>query len=190
MLAPENGIRMIYGKIKREWKGAFLTCFLLGLVVHMPIMLSDIPNHDGLDSIYFDQNMITSGRWFLMAACGASSFYTLPWVIGLLGLLFLSCTAAALCELLEIRKIWAAALAGGMLVSFPALASTFAYVFTLDGYMLAMLLAVLAVLFTKKFRYGYVPGAVCLSFSMGVYQAYLSFAMILSIFCEIGRAHV
>ncbi len=196
MLAPENGIRMIYGKMKREWKWAFLTCFLLGLVVHMPIMLSDIPNHDGLDSIYFDQNMITSGRWFLMAACGASSFYTLPWVIGLLGLLFLSCTAAALCELLEIRKIWAAALAGGLLVSFPALASTFAYVFTLDGYMLAMLLAVLAVLFTKKFRYGYVPGAVCLSFSMGVYQAYLSFAMILSIFCVVmlfageGMCHI
>ena len=110
MLAPENAIRMIYGKMKREWKAAFLTCFLLGLVIHMPIMLSDIPNHDGLDSMYFDQNMITSGRWFLMVACGVSSFYTLPWVIGLLGLLFLSCTSAALCELLEIRKTWAAAL--------------------------------------------------------------------------------
>ena len=97
--------------------------------------------------------------------------------------MFLSCTSAALCELLEIRKTWAAALTGGLLVSFPALASTFAYVFTLDGYMLAMFLAVLAVLFTKKFRFGYVPGAVCLSLSMGVYQAYLSFAMILSIFC-------
>ncbi len=182
MLTPEKAFRIIYGKIKREWKVAFLTCFLLGVVIHMPVLLSDIPNHDGLDSMYFDQNMITSGRWFLMVACGFSSFYTLPWVIGILGILFLSGTAVVLCELLEIRKTWAVVLTSGLLVSFPALASTFAYVFTLDGYMLAMLLAVSAVLFTKKYARGYLPGAVCLAFSMGTYQAYLSFAMILSIF--------
>ncbi len=182
MLTPENAFRIIYGKIKHEWKAAFLTCFLLGVVIHMPVLLSDIPNHDGLDSMYFDQNMVTSGRWFLMVACGFSSFYTLPWVIGLLGILFLSITAAVLCELLEIRRNWAVVLTSGLLVSFPALASTFAYVFTLDGYMLAMLLAVSAVLFTKKYARGYLPGAVCLAFSMGIYQAYLSFAMILSVF--------
>jgi len=181
-LVPEKAIRLLYGKVKREWKTAFLSCVLLGLMIHMPMLLSDIPNHDGLDSMYFDQNMITSGRWFLMVACGFSSFYTLPWVIGILGLFFLGCTSAALCELLDVRKTWAVVLISGLLVSFPALASTFAYVFTLDGYMLAMFLAVLGVLFTKKYPHGYVPGAVCLAFSMGTYQAYLSFAMILSVF--------
>jgi hypothetical protein len=182
MMGPEGVFRVIYGKIKREWKIAFLSCFFLGLLIHMPIMLSDIPNHDGLDSMYFDQNMITSGRWFLMIACGFSSFFTIPWVIGVLGLLFLGCTGAALCELLEVRKTWAVILCSGLLVSFPALACAFAYVFTLDGYMLALLLSTLAVLFTRKFKRGYLPGAVCLAFSMGTYQAYLAFAMILSVF--------
>ena len=92
MLVPEKAIRLLYGKVKREWKTAFLSCVLLGLMIHMPMLLSDIPNHDGLDSMYFDQNMITSGRWFLMVACGFSSFYTLPWVIVILGLFFLGCT--------------------------------------------------------------------------------------------------
>lgn len=133
MLVPEKAFRLLYGKIRREWKIAFLSCVLLGLIIHMPMLLSDIPNHDGLDSMYFDQNMITSGRWFLMIACGFSSFYTLPWVIGILGLLFLGCTSAALCELLDVRKAWAVVLVSGLLVSFPALASTFAYVFTLEG---------------------------------------------------------
>ena len=180
--SPTRAFQDLYHKIRREWKTAFLACFLLGLLVHMPILLSDIPNHDGLDSMYFDQNMITSGRWFLTVACGISSYYTLPWVIGILGLAYLGCAAAALCELLEIRKPWAAAACGGLLGVFPALASTFAYVFTLDGYMLAVLFSVLAVLFTKKWRRGFLPGAVCLAFSMGIYQAYLSFAMILSLF--------
>jgi len=40
-------------------------------------LLSDIPNHDGLSSMYFDQNMITSGRWFLSVACGFSSYFTI-----------------------------------------------------------------------------------------------------------------
>ena len=136
-MSPGELLNSIQKKIKQEWKTAFFAAAAVGLLVHMPVLLSDIPNHDGLDSLYFDQNMITSGRWFLMVACGFSSFYTIPWIIGLLGIFFLGLTAAALTELLEIKRLWAAAAVGGLLVSFPALASTFAYVFTLDGYMLA-----------------------------------------------------
>lgn len=181
-MSPGDLFEGIKKKIKKEWRTAFLAAVTVGLLVHMPALLSDIPNHDGLDSLYFDQNMITSGRWFLTVACGFSSFYTIPWVIGLLGLFFLGLTAAALTELLEVRRLWAAAAVGGLLASFPALASTFAYVFTLDGYMLAMLLSVLAVLFTKRWRRGFLPGAMCLAFSLGTYQGYLSFAMLLSVF--------
>lgn len=182
-MTPEKLFEKWYRNIiKKEWRLAFLAAFVTGLLIHMPAMLSDIPNHDGLSSIYFDQNMIASGRWFLMVACGFSSFYTVPWVIGLLGLVFLGVAAAALTELLEVRSSWAVVAVSGLLVSFPALVSTFAYVFTLDGYMLALLLAVLAVLFTKKYRYGFLPGGLCLAFSLGTYQGYLAFAMILSVF--------
>lgn len=182
MISPADLFQNVRKKIKREWRIAFLAAFVTGLLVHMPVLLSDIPNHDGLDSLYFDQNMITSGRWFLMIACGFSSFYTIPWIIGLLGLCFLGLSAAAMTELLEVKKTWAVAAVGSLLAAFPALASTFAYVFTMDGYMLAMLLAILAVLLTKKRKWGFLPGAVCLAFSLGTYQAYLPFAMILSVF--------
>lgn len=168
--------------IKKEYKTAFVSAFVIGLLIHMPVLLSDIPNHDGLSSMYFDQNMITSGRWFLTVACGFSSYFTIPWVIGLLGLFFLALTAVALTALLELDDTPAIVLISGLLVSFPALASTFAYVFTMDGYMLALLLAVLAVLCTKKWKKGFLPGAVCLAFSMGTYQAYLPFAILLCIY--------
>lgn len=181
-MSPMQTFRILQDKIRPEWKAAFSACFFVGMLVHMPVLLSDIPNHDGLASMYSDQNIVVSGRWFLTVACGVSSYYTLPWVIGLLGLLYLGFAAAAMCELLEVRKTWAAALCGALLSVFPAIASTFAYVYTLDGYMMALLLAVLAVLFVKKYRFGFFPGALCLAFSMGIYQAYLPFAMILSVF--------
>lgn len=182
MLTPAQLFQNLKNKIKKTWLLAFLSTVIIGLLVHLPAMLSDVPNHDGLASMYFDQNMITSGRWFLMVACGFSSFYTIPWLIGLLGIFFLGLASAALTELLEMDRDWAIVLSSGLLVTFPALASTFAYVFTLDGYMLALFLAVLAVLLTKKYRFGFLGGAVCLAFSLGTYQAYLSFAMVLSLF--------
>lgn len=182
MKTPTEFFRQLKAGIKREWKTAFLAAVILGLCIHIPAMISDIPNHDGLSSMYFDQNMITSGRWFLTVACGFSSYFTLPWLIGILSILFLAGTAAALTELLELKRTWVIVLTSGLLVSFPAVASTFAYVFTMDGYMLALLLAVLSVLLTKKYRYGFAAGGVCLAFSMGTYQAYLAFAILLSIY--------
>ncbi|MBE5892052.1 MAG: hypothetical protein E7286_01590 [Lachnospiraceae bacterium] len=182
MITPQELFDKCKQKIKSEWKLAFAAAFVIGLLVHMPIMLSDIPNHDGLGSMYFDQNMITSGRWFLTVACGVSSYFTLPWLIGLLAFVYLGAAAAALTELLEIKSRVMIVLLSGLLAVFPAIASTFAYVFTMDGYMMALLLAVMSVLLTKKYKKGFLAGAICLAFSMGIYQAYLPFAVILCLY--------
>lgn len=182
MKNPAEMWTFIKGKIKPEWKTAFWAAVILGLLIHMPQLLADIPNHDGLDSMYFNQNMITSGRWFLTVACGFSSYYSLPWLISILSVLFLGLTAVALTEFLEVHNRGVIVLISGLLVSFPAVASTFAYVFTMDGYMLALLLAVLSALLTKKYRFGFLGGAACLALSLGTYQSYLPFAILLSIY--------
>lgn len=185
MKSPAEVWGGLYKKIKKEWILAFCSTVLSGILIHLPILVSDIPNHDGLASMYFDQNMITSGRWFLTVACGFSSYYTLPWLIGLLSFLFLGVSAAALTEILELRHKGTIVLAGGILAAFPALTSTFAYVFTMDGYMMGLLFAVLAVWVTKQKKYGFWAGGVLLAFSMGIYQAYLPFAILLSVYCII-----
>lgn len=182
MKTPWEFFQYCRTKMKTTWKIAFFSAFLLGLLIHLPVMLSDIPNHDGLSSMYFDQNMVTSGRWFLSVACGLSSYFTIPWVIGLIGLFWLAMAAAALTEVLELTDPLVITTVSGLLVSFPALASTFAYVFTMDGYMLGLFLAVSAVLLTKKYRKGWMYGAVLLAFSMGIYQAYLPFAILLCVY--------
>ena len=168
--------------MRKEWKTAFWTVFILGILIHFPVMAGDYPNHDGLASMYFDQNMITSGRWFLTVACGFSSYFSLPWVTGLFSLVFLGVGAAVLIEFLEIKTEPGIILISGLLVSFPALASTYAYLYTADGYCLALCLVFLALMFTKKREWGFVPGGVCLAFSMGTYQSYLPFAILLSIY--------
>lgn len=188
ILTPSEIFVYLKKHIKKEWKVAFLSTFLLGVLIHLPILISDIPNHDGLASIYFDQNMITSGRWFLTIACGISSYYTIPWLIGLLSLIWVSITSVILIELLEIKKTEWVVLMSGLFVAFPALASTYAYIFTADGYMFALMMAALAVLATKKYKWGFVPGALCLAISMGTYQSYLSFCILLCLYMIILMA--
>ena len=182
MRTPAEVWNDLKANIRKEWKTAFWTVFILGIMIHFPVMAGDFPNHDGLASMYFDQNMITSGRWFLMIACGVSSYFALPWVIGLFSLFFLGLGAAALVEFLEIKNELGVILLSGLLVSFPALASTYAYIFTADGYMLALCLVFWAVMLTKRHEWGFIPGGICLAFSMGTYQSYLSFAILLSIY--------
>ena len=181
-MTPAEALKKIKQNIKREWKLAFFSVLICGLLVHFKVFAGDFPNHDGLSSMYFDQNMITSGRWFLMIACGISSYFTLPWLIGIFSLIFLGIGCAALIDFLEIKDDISVVLTSCMLVVFPALSSTYAYIFTADGYMMALGLVFLAVAFTGKRKWGFLPGAVCLAFSMGTYQSYLAFAILLSIY--------
>ena len=179
-MTVNDSLKKISEKISASDRVAFLSAFICGLLIHMPAMLMDVPNHDGLASMYFSQNMITSGRWFLAVVCAVSSFYTVPWIIGLIGLFELALTAVLLKRIFEIENGVTIFMISALLVTFPSLASTFAYVFTLDGYMAGLFLAVLAVYLAKKDHY--ILGGIALAFSLGTYQAYLPFAMLLSIY--------
>ncbi len=182
MKSPRSVISKLYTVPGREGRTAFISAIVWGLIAHMPALNFDVPNHDGLDSLYFDQNMLTSGRWFLGVACGVSSFYSLHWVIGVLSLLYLAVTAVFLVKLLKIKTPLFAVMISGLLVTFPTLASNFAYSFTMDGYMMGLMLAVIAVYAVPKFKFGFILGGVLLAFSMGTYQAYLPVAMLLSLY--------
>ena len=161
----------------------FLSAVTVGLLAHFPVMSSNLPNADAMSNFYFDQNMVTSGRWFLTVVCGISSYFDLKWVIGVLSILYLALSAILLTEFFEIKDKIAMGLVSALLVSFPAVAATFAYMYTADGYYLAFSFSVLAALLTKKYRKsGWALGALLLSLSMGTYQAYLAATILLCLF--------
>ncbi len=174
-------VKKIYRKIQPQWWAAFWGCMILGLLTYMYFMTNNFLTFDSLWNIYSDQDMISSGRQFLTYACGISSFYDLPWVNGLLAIIFLAMSSVVVVEGLGIKSRVGAILAGGLLVTFPAIASTFCYSFTIDGYMIAVFLSALAFLLTDRMKWGFLPGIVCLGVSIGIYQAYFSFTIVLCI---------
>ncbi|MCC8049926.1 MAG: glucosyltransferase domain-containing protein [Clostridiales bacterium] len=170
-------------KVKKEWKIAFITAFLLGFLIHTYLFTNSLLNHDALYNFYSDQNIVASGRWLLSLACGLSSFFNLPWFIGVLSVLFIAFTAVVVVNIFDVKNPVLIILISGLLVSFPAITNTFYFEFTADGYMIAMLLAALAARFSMigAKRNNLLLSLICICLSCGIYQAYISFALMLSI---------
>ncbi len=167
---------------KKEYMVPFFSAVFIGIFTHIFLFVNKFPNADAMTNFYFDQNMVTSGRWFLTVVCGISSYYDLNWIIGSLSILYLAFSAVMISEFFEVKSNVVRFVIGALLVTFPAVTATFAYLYTADGYMLAFLLSILAAYFTKRYKYGFVPGAFCLALSMGSYQAYLAVTILLCLF--------
>ena len=180
----EEILRLYRERLKPSWKRAFFSALVVGLIAHLYKFTNTLPNHDALYHVYSAQNTVSTGRWFLTVACWPSSFFDLPWITGLLSLFWIGLTAAALVELFELEDPVAAALCGALLVSFPCVVNTFFFQYAADGYMLAMFLAALTVGLSRVGDENWkhtAAAAVLLCFSCGIYQAYVSFALVLSV---------
>lgn len=177
-------LSFLKNKIPREQKIAFIGTFVMSLLIHLYKFTNTLPNHDSLYNYYSDQNVLGSGRWALSLACGMSSYFDLPWVIGVFSCLFIALTVVMIVALLKVENPVLIALIGGLLAASPATTETFFFLFTADGYMIAMFLAALAVYLSRmeeKRGLCWLGGGVCICVSCGIYQAYVSFALILAI---------
>ncbi len=184
---PELVFQSIRQKIRPSWTAVCASVLVCGLLAHAYAFFNYIPNWDGIISYYSDQNVVHLGRCFLTLACGISSYYDLSWVNGVLSLLYIAITAVLVCELLGIRKKSSLVLTGALLATFPSVTSTFAYMYTSDGYMLAMLLMTLAVYLTLTRKSGLIPGALLMMFAFGCYQAYITFAAMLVVVYSLDK---
>ena len=163
---------------------AFWGAFISGLCCHLYAMTNMLPTSDWQYNFYKAQNMVMSGRWALEAACRPSSNAIVPMVNGLLSLLYIALAAVFIVDLLELDRPLLATLAGACMSIFPSAASTLAYIYTADGYTLALLLAVLSAwccLRWRKWFLGCIPAFLMLGYSMGIYQSFGSFTLLL--FC-------
>ncbi|MFC4402948.1 glucosyltransferase domain-containing protein [Gracilibacillus xinjiangensis] len=174
---PEKVLEKLRSSIKAEWKVAFFSALIIGFFTHIFIFTNLIPNHDGLFNLYSEQERYSSGRFFLGIFSGISSYFYLPWVNGTLSVLYLSLSAVCITELFQLKKKLSIILCAGILVTFPTVAATFTYMFTADGYILSILAALLALVITKKYRFGFIPGALVFYLSVGVYQANLTIVL-------------
>lgn len=172
-----NALTVSIRAIPRAVKAAFLCCFVAGFLIHIFAFTNIIPNSDGLSRVADAQQMTVSGRWFLHYASAFNGFVQMPAVIGFFSVFFMSLAAALVCSLLELKSSFLGGLTGVLMIAFPSVAYTYLYMFTASAYFFGIALAVLAVFLCRRFKYGFLFGAVPLACAVGTYQAYIAVAV-------------
>ena len=178
-MQPEQLFNCMKKYIKKEWVICFFSAVFFGLAAHLFKITNFIPNWDSLLNLYNDQNKTNLGRCFLGFACSFSTYYDLPWINGFLSLIYVGLSAVCVSELFEIKSRISLVLIGGLMATFPTVTSTLAYNYTADGYFLALLCMCLAVIVCVRFYRRLLLAAVLIAFGLGIYQAYITFAMML-----------
>ena len=176
---PEKVFKKLNTYILPEWKTCFITALLVGLFAHLYKITNWLPNWDSLVFRYDSQNMITLGRWFLPVVCSFSSFYDLPFLNGIIAIVFHALGAVCICRMLNVQKKITAGLIGAVIVSFPTVTSIMMYNYVADGYSIAFFLSTLAAFYMTREKPKYLLSAILITLSTGIYQAYITVTIML-----------
>ncbi len=176
---PEKALKKINSYVLPQWKTCFFAGIIIGLIAHLYKITSWLPNWDSLVFRYDSQNMLGLGRWFLPVVCSFSSFYDLPFLNGIIAILFHALSAVVICKILNVQKKITAILIGGIIVSFPTVTSVMMYNYVADGYSIAFFLSTLAALLLTKEKPRYVLASLLIALSAGIYQAYITVTIML-----------
>lgn len=178
---PEKVFKELNNRILPQWKTCFVTAVIIGLIAHLYKITSWLPNWDSLVFRYDSQNMIGLGRWFLPVVCSLSSFYDLPFLNGIIAIVFHALSAVCICKILNVKKNVTASLIGAVIVSFPTVTSVMMYNYVADGYSVALFLSALAALLMTREKPRYIEASVIIAFATGIYQAYITVTIMLII---------
>lgn len=179
--AGETGEKLLR-RVPKPLRFTFLSALILGFLTHGYAFLNKFTNHDDLNQMFYAGYGAASGRWLLPSVLRLDGNLSMPWLIGVLSILFLALTACLTVSLLRIRSPLGCGLTAALLVSFPAVTATFGYMFTASGYFFSLFLAVLAAWAACRRGWrGSLLGVILLTLSMGVYQAYLPAAAALMV---------
>ncbi len=176
---PEEIIKKFKKNILTEWKVCFFSALVIGLIAHIYKITNWLPNWDSLVFRYDSQNMVSLGRWFLPVVSSLSSFYDLPWLTGLMSIIFHALGAVCICRIFNVKKNITAALIGALIASFPTVTSVMLYNYVADSYAFSFLLACVAALLMTKEKPRYLLALVLIALSVGIYQAYITVTIML-----------
>ncbi len=166
----------------RGYRGVIVPAFVSAILAYGFAMTNLLVNWDGARMLGGEYGAgLSSGRWLLGLLGGFVSrvwgSYTLPLPCGVIACVLLTAAACVLVSVLEIKNKLLRAVTSSLFVVFPAAACAMIYMFTAHYYALAVLLALLGALCVKKMGgRGVLPAACLISFSLGIYQAYLPLA--------------
>lgn len=153
--------------------------FLWGMACHGYMFLHSSFSHDALKEfnadVYGNELRLQVGRPFVpLYRALTRSALTLPWLIGLLALLWTGLAVYLCVRMFDIRdKLRICLTAGIFTANVSVIATAASYLHDLDCDMFALLLCTAAAYLWKKGKRGCLWGSVLIGLSLGFYQSYV-----------------
>jgi len=163
---------------KRFRLGA-LSVFGFGMLAHAYSYFSLYHSHDSLYCLNRTDVAvhISYGRFMQPVYFTMRGNLSVPWFMGMLCLLWIALSLYVLVRMLEVKQSVSIVLMGGLMSTGTMLAATNATYFNFtDIFMLAFLLAAIAVWMTDHWKWGFLPGALCMVVCLGLYQSFIGAA--------------
>lgn len=177
----------------RRNRWALAAAMLAAVVLYYPVYAYGLENLDSLctpepyradlwERIPYWETQ--QGRWALRLFDAVTDGMHPPFFTVVLTCLFLAVAALVICDLLELRRPVLRAVSALLLVCSQYVQNLLSYRFCSSAYAASFLLAVLAVacVVREPSRLGVAGGALCLTFSVALYQSGLGVAAVLCLF--------
>lgn len=182
-------IESVWKSIHIRYKCVFFSTLIWGILSHGIALFNKYAVHDEVTFQFDVGYTYQSGRWGLGLISEFmylifKTHFSLPLINGVLSIVFIAISACLIVKLFEIDNLGICVVLSGALVSIPVISVTFGFMFTAPYYMFSFLITTYGVylISLKNKWYTYVFGIILISFSIGIYQAYISIAISLMLF--------
>lgn len=194
----EEELKQKIESIEARYYITVVSVFVCGLLAHLYQFTNKNFNYDELGQTPAGFGAgVSLGRWGLQLIGDTVGFffrtYSIPMVNGMITLLFIALSSAYIVKAFDITDKVCCSLIGGILATFPALVSTYFFMFTAPYYGCAMLLSCMAgclfiegadkavinkysdkKLLSKDVVIKGLAGLACLTLATAIYQSYCS----------------
>ncbi|MCL2807140.1 MAG: glucosyltransferase domain-containing protein [Coriobacteriia bacterium] len=166
-------IKKIWLLVPRYIRVTFLAGVSAGLLTHMFMIVNVLPNLDAVPLVAGPtyESRVT-GRWLLDLACAISGDFAVPWINGILAIIYISISSCFIVACLKVRNTLSCVLISALLMTIPVVASGFTFLATADAIFLSLLLASFAGWLASRYKYGFLIAVVPVVFSLAIYQVF------------------
>ncbi|MDD2972489.1 MAG: glucosyltransferase domain-containing protein [Lachnospiraceae bacterium] len=169
-------IKDLYKKIPKNIWICFVSGIVWGLITHIYMITHKLPNWDDLYNLRGFGSGAEYGRWLLEFIRPLYGKWSVPALNGVLAIILWAMAACFIYAALRLETVTSAVLLSFMVMTFPSIACTMTFMFTVTCYALGILFVCAGVYCYQKGRYGFIPAILLFVLSLGIYQSYICLA--------------
>lgn len=166
-------LRKLYHKIPKNIWVCFVAGIVFGVMTHLYMLTNKLPNWDDMNNLYGFGSGVGYGRWFLQYLGPFMGYWSVPTLHGMLAIVLWSIAGCFIVLALKLESMTSSVLVALMMLTFPSVACTMTFMFTVNCYAFGILLVCFGAYCYCNFKHGYIVASIAFILSLAIYQSFI-----------------